>query len=367
MKIEENKYVFEDSVDLVAILKTLFKSRLLIIKISVLFVSFGLVIALGTPNTYTAGSTFIAQSNNSGLSSGGGLTGLASLAGISLSNLNSDSGIPPNLYPEILNSVPFKRSLLDQDILFQEKSLTLRDYLLREKGFSLKAFLSKYVLGLPGLLFSIFKEKEINTTEPVNFDSIDIISLEDSVLFAHLDNKLKLVHNKEEGFITLEFSDIERDIAAQVATLAKSLLQQRIINFKIQASKELLDYSLGQYEEKRKIYEKLQDSLALVKDQNLFISSTLFQNKVDRLQQEVDIASSIALQLATQVEQSKLQVSKDTPVFTVIDPVTIPYQRAAPKRNMIVMIWFVLGFLFGSVYVLSKSTLRHLALQIRDK
>ena len=366
MKAEEKKIFIEDTIDLIALLNRLYRSRKLILKITTGFVVLGLILALSTPNSFTAGSTFIVQSNENTLSSGGGLSGLASLAGISLGNLNSDSGIPPNLYPEILNSVPYKRTLLDQNIIFQEKPYTLKEYFLREEGFSLKGFFYKYILGLPSLIFSSGNEDIFATRANTGSDLIDVISLEDNSLFAHLDNKLKLVHNEEQGFITLEFTDNNKEVAAQVARIAKSLLQQRIINFKIQVSQELLDYSLGQYEEKRRIYENLQDSLAITKDQNLFIASTLFQNKIDRLEQEVSIASTVALQLATQVEQAKLQVSKDTPVFTVIDPVTIPYQRSAPKRKMIVMIWLVLGFLVGSVYVLSRTTLRRLVSQISD-
>jgi len=85
-----------------------------------------------------------------------------------------------------------------------------------------------------------------------------------------------------------------------------------------------LTFTARQYEENNIAYERLQDSLAIFKDQNLNISSSLYQNRLDRLERELNIASSVAEQLASQVEQAKLQVNKDTPVFTVIEPVTVP-------------------------------------------
>ena len=59
--------------------------------------------------------------------------------------------------------------------------------------------------------------------------------------------------------------------------------------------------------------------------------------------------------MASQVEQAKLQVNKDTPVFTTIKPVTIPYERSAPKRSQIVIIFGLLGFVLSCGYVLVKE------------
>jgi uncharacterized protein involved in exopolysaccharide biosynthesis len=133
--------------------------------------------------------------------------------------------------------------------------------------------------------------------------------------------------------VTLEFSDEDKYIAAQVAERAKELLQERIIAFKNQSARELLDFTTKQYQENKTSYEALQDSIAIFKDQNLNISSSLYQNRLDRLERELNIASSVVEQLASQVEQAKLQVNKDTPVFTIIEPVTVPFERSAPKTQ----------------------------------
>ena len=72
----------------------------------------------------------------------------------------------------------------------------------------------------------------------------------------------------------------------------------------------------------------------------------MFQNKLSRIESEVNISASIVQQLASQVEQAKLQVNKDTPVFTTIQPVTIPFERSAPKRSLIVIVFGFLGLVF---------------------
>ena len=117
----------------------------------------------------------------------------------------------------------------------------------------------------------------------------------------------------------------------------------------------MLDFALKQYSEKKESYETLQDERAIFVDKNINISSSLFQNKLSRLESEVNISESIVQQLASQVEQAKLQVNKDTPVFTTIKPVTIPFERSAPKRSLIVITFLFLGFVLSCGYVLLKE------------
>ena len=117
----------------------------------------------------------------------------------------------------------------------------------------------------------------------------------------------------------------------------------------------MLDFAMKQYSEKKKSYELLQDERAIFVDKNMNISSSLFQNKLSRIESELNIAQTVVQQLASQVEQAKLQVNKDTPVFTTIQPVTIPFERSAPKRFQIVLMFLLLGFLMSSGYIFIKE------------
>ena len=181
------------------------------------------------------------------------------------------------------------------------------------------------------------------------------VSKEDESLFNYIRNALSLSLNEKEGFITISFTDNNKNVAAQITQIAQNLLQEKIIEFKNKSSKEMLDFALKQYSEKKESYEKLQDERAIFVDKNINISSSLFQNKLSRLESEVNISESIVQQLASQVEQAKLQVNKDTPVFTTIQPVTIPFERSAPKRSQIVLIFGFLGLVLSIGYVLIKE------------
>jgi len=164
----------------------------------------------------------------------------------------------------------------------------------------------------------------------------------------------------------MSFTDEDKIISAQVAQTAETLLQEKIIEFKVKSSKELLDFTSNQYNEKKIAFEKLQDDRAVFVDKNINISSSLYQNKLSRIESELSIAQTVVQQLASQVEQAKLQVNKDTPVFTTIKPVTVPFEKSAPKRSVIVIIFIFLGLIISIGYVLVKESAMEIIKSIKS-
>ena len=343
----------EDEIDIVELLKKVYKEKKLIFKYSFVAAIAGIIFALFQPNQYTASTTFIPQLSSDAKTGASSLSGLASLAGINLGGIEGSSEFPPTLYPQVVESVPFRLDLLSSNIQVNNEEITLRDYFLENKNsFKLLGTVKKYTIGLPSLILNHFRNdvKSISNTS-----SIYSLTEEDHELFEKLSQIFSLSVNAKEGFINMSFNDKNKKVAAQVAQTAETLLQEKIIEFKVKSSKELLDFTTNQYNEKKNIFEKLQDERAIFVDKNINISSSLFQNKLSRIESELNIAQTVVQQLASQVEQAKLQVNKDTPVFTTIKPVTVPYKRSAPSRSLIVMIFLFLGFVLSSGYVLIKE------------
>ena len=348
----QNKQIAEDEIDIIEILKKVFKEKKLIFKCSVIAAIVGVIFALFQTNQYTSSTTFIPQLSSE-VKTGSSLSGLASLAGINLGGMEGSSEFPPTLYPQVVESVPFKLELLSSNIRLNNTELTLREYFLEDKNsFNFTGTVKKYTIGLPSLIFGSSKADENFVS---NLPSIYSLTAEDTSLFNKLSNVFSLSINDKEGFITMSFIDENNKVSAQVVQTAETLLQDKIIEFKVKSSKELLDFTLNQYNEKKKAYEKLQDERAVFVDNNINISSSLFQNKLSRIESELTIAQNVVQQLASQVEQAKLQVNKDTPVFTTIKPVTVPYTISSPKRSQIVIIFLFLGFVLSTGYVLVKK------------
>jgi LPS O-antigen subunit length determinant protein (WzzB/FepE family) len=352
-----------DEIDLIELLKKIYLEKRFILKISILAALFGVVYALFQPNEFTSSTTFIPQLSSGVKTGGSSLSGLASLAGINIGSMESSSEFPPTLYPQVVNGVPFRVELLSNEIIFNNELVSVKDYFLENKSsFNILSTIKKYTIGLPSLILNSFKDQKEYTNE----FKIYSISAEDKGLFEILQNNLSLSINEKEGFITISFTDFNKNIAAQITQISQNLLQEKIIEFKNKSSKEMLDFALKQYSDKKESYEKLQDERAVFVDKNINISSSLFQNKLSRLESEVNISESIVQQLASQVEQAKLQVNKDTPVFTTIKPVTIPFERSAPKRSLIVIMFAFLGLVLSTGYVLVKEPVSDIIKSIKS-
>ena len=351
-----------DEIDLIELFKKIHSSKKFIFKTSIFAVVFGVVFALFQPNEFTSSTTFIPQLSSGVKTGGSSLSGLASLAGINIGSMESSSEFPPTLYPQVVNGVPFRLDLLSHEIKINNKLILVRDYFLEKKSFFNISTIKKYTIGLPSLILSSFKDESEILDESIIYS----ITEEDRGLFEKINNNLSLSINEKEGFITISFTDSNKKVAAQITQIAQNLLQEKIIEFKNMSSKEMLDFALKQYSEKKDSYEKLQDKRALFVDKNINISSSLFQNKLSRLDSEVNILESIVQQLASQVEQAKLQVNKDTPVFTTIQPVTIPYERSAPKRSLIVIVFVFFGLILSSGFVLVKEPAKEILRSIRS-
>jgi uncharacterized protein involved in exopolysaccharide biosynthesis len=188
--------------------------------------------------------------------------------------------------------------------------------------------LKKYTIGLPGLLLN----KQTDNNE--NLDtSLFQITEQDKDLFELLAQVVSIEVDDQEGLVSISVELADRMVAAQLAQAATDLLQSNVIAFKSQSARNNLDFIESQFESKRKEFEEIQDSIAIFKDQNLNITSALYQNQLTRLESQFTVISSVFQELAGQVEQAKIQVNRDTPIFTIIEPVSVPLERSKPKRT----------------------------------
>ena len=153
----------EDEIDLIALAKTLWEGRKTILKTTLIFMAIGLFVAIFSEKEYTASTTIVPQSND-GKSIGGNLGGLAAMAGINLGSMGGDSGISPALYPQIVNSIPFQKELLQTPLTIegQEQSVSYTHYYTEVYSPSLLGYIKKFTIGLPGLIIKALKPKPTN-------------------------------------------------------------------------------------------------------------------------------------------------------------------------------------------------------------
>ena len=347
----------EDEIDLIALAKTIWEGRRTILKITLIFMAIGLFVALFSEKEYKASTTFVPQTTD-GSSISGSLSGLASLAGINLNSMVSSSDIPPTLYNQIINSVPFEKQLLQTPLTIegQPKPITYYNYYTNVYSPSVLGYLKKFTIGLPGLLLKAIKSKPV-ISSGVEGQPLLTISDDENTLIKQLNDQLAIDVNDTDGYISISATLPEAIASAQLAQRAQNLLQQYIIDFKIKKSAEQLKFIQGRYNEKEQEFKKIQQQLAGFKDRNQNINTTLAQSKLVQLQSEYDLAYSVYTELAKQMETQQLQVKQDTPVFTVLKPASVPIEKSKPKIPLILIVWTFSGIVCGIVMVFGVNFL----------
>lgn len=361
-EIQESKHTettsanHEDEIDLIQLAKTLWLGRRTVIRTTLIFMVLGLFIAIFSAKEYTATTTMVPQSAE-GASKLGSLGGLAAMAGINLGSVGGGSDIPPSLYPKIINSIPFQKELMQTSLSIegQEKQVTFADYYLEIKKPNLLGYIKKYSIGLPGLIIKAIKGNSTDATLASSSDEILSISMEEKQLIEILIAQLSIEFNDKDGYVSLSARMPEAKAAAQLAKKAQVLLQQAITAFKIQKAKDQLAFVEERYAEKEAVFNAVQVKLARFRDQNKNVSSAVAQTQLERLQSDFSMASSVYTELAKQLETQKIQVKEDTPVFTIIEPVSIPMDKSKPQRPLILIIWTFLGGIAGVGVVFGKE------------
>ena len=86
--------------------------RITIIKATLIFISIGFFFAITTPAEYTSSIILKPILSDSKSKLGGGISGLAAMAGINIGGANSSSAeIHPTLYPKIFEDYNFQKNL----------------------------------------------------------------------------------------------------------------------------------------------------------------------------------------------------------------------------------------------------------------
>jgi uncharacterized protein involved in exopolysaccharide biosynthesis len=340
-----------DEIDLRDIILPLWKARKQILTTAIIFAIFGGIIGFLTPATYTASSTFLPQTSQVGGGLSGSLGGLASLAGINLSTGAASGGeIPPSMYATVLASEPFRKRILDSKIWANGDSLTYKDYLVNQPKTFVGTVL-EFTIGLPGKIVGSGSEA---ATLPSNGE-LQPISDEENKLHKALGEKISLANDKKEGVVSLTVVEYDPLIAAQVAKVTEEVLQDWIIEHKVKNAKAQYDFIEKQFDAKQKEFYLIQDQLAGYMDRNQNVLSATYLTRLERLQAEFDLVNTVYSELAKQKEQAAIQLSKDTPTFSVLNPVKVPKEKTAPKKSVYVLGGFFIGLVFSASWFLARN------------
>ena len=347
----------EKGIDLIALVKGLWDGRKTVIIWTCAFMVIGLLAALFMQRKYTVSTVMVPQMDTPSKSS---LNSLASLAGSDLSAMTAGSEISPLIYPQIVGSVPFMKELIYTPLHYEEvdTAVSMFTYTYDILSHTVIALIGKYTIGLPSVIKDAIKGKKDDIVLPESSQTDSpkpiVLTKDEFDLIEEIREKVYLNIDKKEGFITLTVKGMEPIQTTELAMKAQQLLQEEITRLKVEKSQSELDYIQARYDEVKKEAESYQERLAILTDRSQNMASQLDRIERERIQAKYTIANSIYNEMAKQLEQAKMQVKKDTPVFTVIQPVKVPNKSSNSRVKTFIM-WTFFGGVIGCGMVLAKG------------
>lgn len=360
-----------DEIDLKEILLQLWNNRRFIFIVMGITLLLGVLVALFSPVRYTASCTVVPQTKQSTNSN---LGGLAALAGINLGSTTSGEILSPNVYPEIIKSVPFTRAVMQTTIspaVAEGKTITLYEFYFdkRYNKPSLISILKRYTVGLPDVIIGALKKDDKGFTPTLSTDSlttIQTLSPQEKKVYAQIQSNIGFEANPKDGYLQLSYTFPESQGAAQITDVIRKTLEQFVITYKIEKVESDLHFVEKNYENARKDFLEKQANLAAFQDANRDLVTATGRSIETRLRGEYDIAFTVYNELAKQREQARIAVKENKPVLTVVNPVVTPTEKSAPRRGMILAVSVFLGIVISVLWILIKPFFREITNNMKN-
>ena len=352
------KILISDEIDLIDFFKIIWSNRRKILITTAICGLFGIFLAIISPIEYKATVVMVPQTSNQ-QSKLGNFSSLIGLAGINL-NTFTNSDINPKLFPQILSSPAFILELMNSPLKFNdiEQPITFYDYYVKIRK---PNPIINYTIGLPWKILKAFRK---NPLEKINSDKEIIEMTDDQVMVENiLSKKVSITLNDDDGSITISGNMPEPLAAAHLVKAAQNLLQRQIIQFKIEKTKATLDFIQLRWDEAKINLQKTQKRRADFQDQNQNISSAKAKMEEEWLNAESTLSMNIFSELSKQLEQSRIQLKEETPVFTIIKPIKGPSEKSQPRTMLFLMVSLLLGLITGTTLIFWKVYLANIKKQ----
>lgn len=336
----------EMEVDLMEYVRKLWAARKLILKVAGIAVVIGVVIALTTPAQYTASVTLAPESSKS---SGGSLSGIASMLGVGSLSMGGDAdALNVQLYPDIVASTPFILDLMDTPVKTLNKEqpdTTLVGYLKEYTSQSLMGSVISLPFKAIGGIKSLFQsEEEKDKKEEINPFHL---TKEQSKIVQKLKKTIAAKVDKKTGVTTVSVTMQDPLVAAIMTDTVVMKLKEHITKYRVSKAEDDCKYWEDLYQQRQKEYYKAQEKYAKYSDANNNVILQSVRIEQERLQNDMNLALQVYSSVATQLQMAKAKVQEAKPVFAVVEPASVPLQPAGTSRKMI---------LIGTVFLLVTAT-----------
>lgn len=297
------------------------------------------VIGISIPPYYNCRVILAPESGGSSL---GTLSSLASSFGISLGSSESGEGaITPSLYPDLMKSTDFKTALFGVIVKRKDgKKMTCYDYLKNE-------WKEPWWEDLFGLT-APKKEKDtlVNNFE-LTGEQARIAGMINKNVVCKIDKKTKL--------ITIDVTAQDPYVAALLADSVKTRLQDFLTEYKTQKVRHDLAYVEKLHKQAKKDYERARKLYTEFMDSNQDLVLLTAMQRQNDLENEMQLQYNNYTALSAQLLSAKAKVQEETPAFTTLQRATVPLGPDGPRTKNIVLLAMFVAIVLTTIFVLYKE------------
>ena len=332
---QQNKHPQEEEIDLLELALKVWAARRWILKCCSYAVIVGLVIAFSIPKEYTATATIAPELSDG--KSGGGLSSLAAMAGFNINTSSGADAIYPDLYPDIVSSTPFITGLFNIPVKDLEGIIdtTLYCYLDKYQRSPWWSVIISAPFKALGWVASLFKDEKdedrITKLDPFH------LTVKESSIAKLLSNSISVSVDKKTGLATLSVTMQDARIAACLTDSVMYRLQSYVTDYRTNKARQDFEFQKKLFERKKKEYETAQENYAKFSDTNKNIILQSYRAEQVRLENEMNLAYQVYTSVAQQLQVAEAKVQEITPIYTVLEPATIPIAPSRPSKILILI------------------------------
>lgn len=302
---------------------------------------------------------------------------------LNIGGSQSDGSLPSYFYPDIIGSVDFQYELLGRevDLLNDGRTITLFDYFtdVYERPFRSRVYgtIRRNTIGLPmrffGFIVNLFSNSETQSGTIVD-QSVSQSDDEVSPLARHvvrnnrvivLSPEFEMASSEMNNRITINYGTLTIEVAArmpdpmaavQVNGYVADMLQDYLINYRIEKANQSLEYIELLYEESEERYEQTELELAQFIDSNVGQLTAVAEIERDKLRNRKDLAFSLYSSVSNRLEEARTQVKEDTPIYTTFqDPI---FPKSPSGANIIILPASIfIGIFIGIIWIFFEKLL----------
>ena len=330
-------------ISLIKLIMQLWSRKWTIILVAFLSGVLGFVLALDIPKRYKTVVTLAPESMESDL--GSTASSISSMLGMTMGAPGSDA-IYPELYPDIINTIPFTVEMLNIPVSTMDGSYNgdLYHYLKSNQK-------SPWWIKLKTKFKAIFAPKDT-----VVSDDLDPYSLtrRQMMLIDSYHKKVTCEVDVKTSVITLVSVMQDKRVACTVADSLCVKLQEYVTAYKTNKAKNDLETVKKLYDEARQDYLNAQQQYASFLDKNANLVRQSAKAEAVRLENEQNMTFGVYQEMSSQLAAARAKLQEQTPAFTVLEPARLAEWHFAPKKSIIAIVFAFLGGIGACAWFLFK-------------